>query len=704
MPNHPAGRWKSAVAGALLAAGAGVLLLPAPFGGGLARLGFDLLFLARPDSRVEEVVIVYLDEPSAKILDQPWTGSAWNREVHARLIRRLVGSGARAIVFDVLFDRTNAQDTVFLGEVKTARQSGVPVVVGIGLDFEERAEKKYVVNVTSTVEPFAELKAVTDWGLAERPDDQSDQPRRHYAGREDLPSLAMRTAELIQPGSTANLPQDRWINFYGPAETLPHRSYAAALDRSQVPDAFFSNKVCFVGALAHTPFPGGKTTDEWHTPYTRWGHGKAPGVEITATVFLNLVRHESLTRLSASAELLLVLAFGVVLSLGLTRCRPTVAALLGVGAFAGVAVVAGWLAWQRQVWFSWLILGGVQMPLALVQSFLTQTRRLASENSALQKELERLTEAAPARVPANQFSTTIAATGGTRVAATVPAPPPGATLAPSTPIPDHALLRCIGKGGYGEVWLARNVVGTCHAVKIVRRHDFEDAGPFEREFHGIQKVMPISRQHPGLVQILHAGRNDAAGFFYYVMEPADDEATGAEIVPAAYVPKSLASELKRHTRLPVAECLRLGLRLTEALEFLHAQGLIHRDIKPPNIIFVRGEPKLADIGLVTEISTPAVEASYVGTRGYIPPEGPGQPAADVFSLGRVLYEACMGLSRDRFPELPETILNRPGHELLLQLNQIIMRACDDDLTRRYASAAQMHADLQALEDRTGEDA
>jgi serine/threonine protein kinase len=266
-------------------------------------------------------------------------------------------------------------------------------------------------------------------------------------------------------------------------------------------------------------------------------------------------------------------------------------------------------------------------------------------------------------------------------------------------VPDHTLLCRIGKGGYGEVWLARNVVGTCHAVKIVRGCDFENAEPFEREFRGIQKVMPISRLHPGLVQILHAGRNDAAGFFYYVMEPADDELSGASINPVAYTPKSLAGELKRHGRLPLAECLRLGLRLSEALEFLHTQGLIHRDIKPGNIIFVRGEPKLADIGLVTDISTPAKEVSYVGTRGYIPPEGPGQPTADLFSLGRVLYEACMGLPRDRFPELPETLLKRPGHDLLLHLNQIILRACDDDLARRYASAAQMRADLKQLQTR-----
>src|SRR4029434_6168388 len=60
-------------------------------------------------------------------------------------------------------------------------------------------------------------------------------------------------------------------------------------------------------------------------------------------------------------------------------------------------------------------------------------------------------------------------------------------------IPDHELLRCIGRGSYGEVWLARNVMGTFRAVKVVYRASFEHDRPFEREFEGIQKFEPISR-------------------------------------------------------------------------------------------------------------------------------------------------------------------------------------------------------------------
>ena len=89
-------------------------------------------------------------------------------------------------------------------------------------------------------------------------------------------------------------------------------------------------------------------------------------------------------------------------------------------------------------------------------------------------------------------------------------------------IPDLELLRCIGHGSYGEVWLARNILGSYRAVKIVDRKTFRDEEEFEREFSGLQRFEPISREHDGYVEILYVGRNRADGFFYYVMELDDD--------------------------------------------------------------------------------------------------------------------------------------------------------------------------------------
>ena len=265
---------------------------------------------------------------------------------------------------------------------------------------------------------------------------------------------------------------------------------------------------------------------------------------------------------------------------------------------------------------------------------------------------------------------------------------------PSPPIPDYTLLRPVGRGAYGEVWLARSVTGVYRAVKIVRRASFEEDRPFDREFAGLQRFEPVSLGQDSQVGLLHVGRNDAAGFFYYVMELADDIETGDEIFPERYVPKTLKELRARQQRLPADECLAISLALARALAHLHRHGLVHRDIKPSNVIFVHGVPKLADIGLVSVIDT---SHSFVGTEGFVPPEGPGSAAADVFSLGKVIYEISSGQNRNDFPKLPEDLDALPDRRALLELNEVVLKACDPDLQHRYATAESMREDLLLLQ-------
>lgn len=281
------------------------------------------------------------------------------------------------------------------------------------------------------------------------------------------------------------------------------------------------------------------------------------------------------------------------------------------------------------------------------------------------------------------------------MSSTLPTPPSGGgSLAPLPPprVPDHELLRRIGRGAYGEVWLARCVIGAYRAVKIVHRRSFDHDRPFEREFEGILKFEPVSRTHDSQVDILHVGRGEDC--FYYVMELADDQATGGQINPDNYAPRTLKSDLLFRSRLPFEECVRIGIALATALEHLHAKGLVHRDVKPSNIIFVNGVPKLADIGLVTGVDA---TRSYVGTEGFSAPEGTGTPQADIYSLGKVLYEIATGKDRQEFPDLPTQLRELPDREGLMELNAVIARACRHDPKDRYASAAVMRADLELLQ-------
>lgn len=268
------------------------------------------------------------------------------------------------------------------------------------------------------------------------------------------------------------------------------------------------------------------------------------------------------------------------------------------------------------------------------------------------------------------------------------------------PVPDHWLLRRIGTGAYGEVWLARNTLGTLRAVKLVYRDRFEDERPFLREFHGILKYEPVSRSHEGLVGVLHVGRNEQAGCFYYVMELADPargrgdlevrSAPNLEDAAAAYLPRTLRTDLAQRRCLPPAEAAQLALRLAEALAHLHAHGLVHRDVKPSNVIFVEGKPKLADIGLVTGAGD---SRSFVGTEGFIPPEGPGTAQADLYGLGKLLYELVTGRDRLDFPQLPPEFGESPDGEAVLELNEVITRACAPEPNQRYTAATELAADL-----------
>jgi hypothetical protein len=250
---------------------------------------------------------------------------------------------------------------------------------------------------------------------------------------------------------------------------------------------------------------------------------------------------------------------------------------------------------------------------------------------------------------------------------------------------EHETLRQIGRGAYGEVWLARSVTGALRAVKVVWREDYDHEESFEREFEALKRFEPISRRHPGLLPILQVGRNEEAGFYYYVMELADDIESGREIDPETYRPYTLAARMRRDRRLPVADCLEMGGHVAEALAYLHRKKLIHRDVKPSNLIFMDGQWRLADIGLVALMG----QRTFVGTEGFVAPEGPGSAASDVFSLGMVLYEAATGKDRLDFPDLPSATGSGLNLDLWRRLNQVICKACANKARARYDSADDM---------------
>ncbi len=252
-------------------------------------------------------------------------------------------------------------------------------------------------------------------------------------------------------------------------------------------------------------------------------------------------------------------------------------------------------------------------------------------------------------------------------------------------VPDFKLLRQVGRGGFGEVWLARNLAtGHLRAVKLIPLQAGGSAGPAGREITSLTRLETNVRQkHPNLLDIQHVGRTGQ--HLYYVMEPADDISGSRPDVAESYRPATLEN-LLANGPLTADKCLRLTDELLAGLGALHKAGMVHRDVKPANCLFVCGTLKLADFGLLTE-SHGAV--SRIGTETYMPPDGRMDTRADVYAAGLVIYEMLTGLPARRFPTLAgRADAIRCDHDLAV-LNCLALTACQRDPEHRPADAPAM---------------
>ncbi|MGB8853510.1 MAG: protein kinase [Pirellulales bacterium] len=257
-------------------------------------------------------------------------------------------------------------------------------------------------------------------------------------------------------------------------------------------------------------------------------------------------------------------------------------------------------------------------------------------------------------------------------------------------IPDVDLVRRIGRGGFGEVWLGINrATGGLKAVKIIplRGHAADPAG---REIVSLAQLeaQRVAR-HPNLLDIQHVGRT--ADVLFYLMDPADDVSGRPATNEQDYRPATLALRLEQGP-LPADECLRCARQLAAGLAHLHAAGMVHRDVKPSNCLFVGRDLKLADFGLLMPASA---QLSRLGTVRYMPPDGRMDLRADVYAAGLVLYEMLTGLPAEAFPRLGERAREICTDPVLAHLNRVALKAASRDHHARHAHAGELLAALSA---------
>lgn len=265
-------------------------------------------------------------------------------------------------------------------------------------------------------------------------------------------------------------------------------------------------------------------------------------------------------------------------------------------------------------------------------------------------------------------------------------PPTPAVLNRS--LPGFEVIRLLGRGGMGAVYLAKQQsLDRFVAIKILPHRESGGKSEFVERFRREARTL-AHLAHPSIVAVHDFGVTEA-GWLFIVMEYLDG--------------LDLAQRLEGEGRLPIHESLRIALAICDALRYAQSKGVVHRDIKPANILMASdGSIKVADFGLA-KIAAPAgshnltLSNTSMGTHDYAAPEVFGgadtsDHRADLYSLGVVLYQMLTG-------DVPRGLFKLPSEKipgLDARLDAVVCRAMEEDREDRYASAAEMRQDLESL--------
>lgn len=263
-------------------------------------------------------------------------------------------------------------------------------------------------------------------------------------------------------------------------------------------------------------------------------------------------------------------------------------------------------------------------------------------------------------------------------------------------IAGYEVLSKIGEGGMGVVFKARQIsLDRTVALKVLPAKLTADARFVERFLREARATAKLS--HPNIVRIYEVDRSKG-GIHYYAMEYVEGE--------------SLGSLLKRRRRLDVGDACRIVAQVARALDHAHAQGFVHRDVKPDNVLLDRqGAAKLADLGLARSLEGAAAGAqtldAVVGTPYYMSPEqAEGKPVdarSDLYALGATFYHLLSGsppFSGDTAISVitkhltePRPDVRRVRPEIPEELSHVIARLMKIDPRERYPDAKALLADL-----------
>jgi len=262
----------------------------------------------------------------------------------------------------------------------------------------------------------------------------------------------------------------------------------------------------------------------------------------------------------------------------------------------------------------------------------------------------------------------------------------------------YVIEREIARGGMATVYLARDIR---HDARVAVKVLHADLGPLAGEARFTREIQMTARlQHPNILPIFDSGR--VGGVPFYVMPYVEGE--------------TLHERLAREGQLPVEDAVEIACEIADALALAHETGLVHRDVKPSNILLAHGHAMLTDFGIaqLSEITQGhrITETGFtLGTVLYMSPEqgaaGTVDGRSDIYSLACVLYEMLAGhppfmasnpqaiIARHLIETAPSISAVRPT--VSPALDTVIRRAMAKAPEERYASATELLDELDRLQ-------
>ena len=257
----------------------------------------------------------------------------------------------------------------------------------------------------------------------------------------------------------------------------------------------------------------------------------------------------------------------------------------------------------------------------------------------------------------------------------------------------YEIIRVIGEGGMANVYLANDTILNRKVAVKVLRGDLANDEKFVRRFQR-EALSASSLNHPNIVEMYDVGEDD--GNFYIVMEYVDG--------------KNLKQLIKRRTKLSLTEVVDIMKQLTDGIAHAHDSFIIHRDIKPQNMLILdNGLVKITDFGIAVALNSTQLTQtnSVMGSVHYLPPEQAAGKGAtfksDIYSLGIMMYELITGKLPFRGENAVEIALKQmkepipsireDNNEIPQAVENIVLKACAKNPKNRYDTAREMYNDL-----------